>query len=165
MTTDYWAYLENEYLPMLAGDVRDCPQCDWKHCVIEFPYPKIGRWECFICGLVWNAKGEVVFEPIELETGETEEKHYLKRVQEIYAYDKPFILYRLWDASDQLLYVGITKTLRVRMRSHGRHQIWWHHVARKTFEYYIDRKSLVHAETRAIKRERPKWNVCHNSWD
>lgn len=68
-------------------------------------------------------------------------------------------LYRLYDASGQLLYVGIAANLEVRWRAHAKQQSWWPEVARKQIEWHPDRFEAAAAEVRAIDTEGPLHNV------
>jgi predicted GIY-YIG superfamily endonuclease len=70
-------------------------------------------------------------------------------------------LYRLYDADDQLLYIGIAKDPEARWASHAtttRSSKWWHLVARKTVEWLPSREAADAAETRAIAAENPYYN-------
>jgi predicted GIY-YIG superfamily endonuclease len=67
-------------------------------------------------------------------------------------------LYRLYNAADVLLYVGITDDLRARMGQHAREQDWWPEVARKTVALYDDREAADRAETLAVAAENPVHN-------
>lgn len=66
-------------------------------------------------------------------------------------------LYRLYDADDQLLYVGITGNLEARLQGHSNYQSWWPQVARHTAEpvAFADARAL---ERRAIYDENPAFN-------
>lgn len=72
-------------------------------------------------------------------------------------------LYRFFDAGGQLLYVGITHRLRTRWREHARDYAttWWPLVASNTVVWYSTRAEAARVETRAIKEERPQFNVLH----
>lgn len=71
-------------------------------------------------------------------------------------------LYRFYDATGQLLYVGITADPGSRWRSHAREKPWWHQVAHITLEAHPTRETVLDAERAAIRRERPLHNVVHN---
>lgn len=70
-------------------------------------------------------------------------------------------LYRLYDADDQLLYVGITNMPNVRLAAH-RGRGWWHQVARTEVEWYETRQPAAQAEVRAIQEEWPLYNVTNS---
>lgn len=72
------------------------------------------------------------------------------------------LLYRLFDANDELLYVGRTNDLRRRFESHAEAQPWWPEVARSQVESLASFVALCQAERTAIVEERPKYNVVHN---
>lgn len=73
-------------------------------------------------------------------------------------------LYRLFDADDRLLYVGISLHAIQRATEHRRDKPWWPLVARMEFEH-LEVESRADAE--AIEREviaveRPVYNVAHH---
>jgi predicted GIY-YIG superfamily endonuclease len=68
-------------------------------------------------------------------------------------------LYRFFDDSDTLLYIGITNDTGVRWLYHARHKAWWNEVATKTVSWYDTRLEAAHAEATAIVAESPKYNI------
>jgi predicted GIY-YIG superfamily endonuclease len=73
---------------------------------------------------------------------------------------EPTALYRLYDASDDLLYIGITNNLAARFAQHAADKYWWPEVARKTAVLYGSREEALAEETRAIPVEQPVHNVA-----
>lgn len=71
-------------------------------------------------------------------------------------------LYRLFNADDELLYVGITNSPETRWRHHKATQEWWPLVARKTVDWLDSRSEAAAAEIEAIHAEVPKHNLDHN---
>lgn len=69
-------------------------------------------------------------------------------------------LYRLYDESDTLLYVGISINPPIRFREHGRRD-WWQNVVRSTLEWWPDQQSAEAAEITAIRTEHPLHNRRH----
>lgn len=69
-------------------------------------------------------------------------------------------VYRLYDANDVLLYVGITTDTAVRWQAHSTSK-WWPNVARKDVTWYAKRTDAEAAEIAAIKAERPAHNRAH----
>ncbi|GGW82896.1 hypothetical protein GCM10010340_70590 [Streptomyces griseoloalbus] len=69
-------------------------------------------------------------------------------------------LYRLYDAEDVLLYVGIAKDPKLRWQGHAHSPTsqWWPQVARKEVEWFATREAADAAETAAIEAERPVHN-------
>jgi predicted GIY-YIG superfamily endonuclease len=67
-------------------------------------------------------------------------------------------LYRLWDSSDKLLYVGISKSAMQRIEQHLQSQPWAKDIARMTIELHPDRRSAEKAERIAIATENPIHN-------
>ena len=71
-------------------------------------------------------------------------------------------LYRLFDADDQLLYVGISRNWRERFHAHEKAQPWWNEVTKITLERFDSREAVAEAERVAIKVERPTKNKQHS---
>lgn len=71
-------------------------------------------------------------------------------------------LYRFYDASDQLLYVGITNDPPRRFSKHRDDKAWWTGVARIDLEMHQTRHELAAAERAAIESERPLHNIRMN---
>lgn len=78
--------------------------------------------------------------------------------------DRPTVLYRLWDANEELLYVGVTSTpLQSRLARHRRIQEWWDEVANVTVEEFPQRTEALAAEMKAIGSENPRYNKSPGS--
>lgn len=75
---------------------------------------------------------------------------------------RPQALYRFYDATDALLYIGITNHLSRRFGQHEGEKTWFGQVARVTIEHHPDRPAVLAAEKAAIQREKPRHNVHHN---
>lgn len=69
-------------------------------------------------------------------------------------------LYRLFNAEDRLLYVGITTDTNVRWQAHSTAK-WWPDVARKDVQWFNHRVEAAEAEKAAIKSEQPLHNRAH----
>jgi predicted GIY-YIG superfamily endonuclease len=73
----------------------------------------------------------------------------------------PHAVYRMYDASWKLLYIGCTANIRTRLLDHtgykGGEQM--SQVARVELEWYPDFMAAREAESRAIAREDPPWNI------
>ena len=76
-----------------------------------------------------------------------------------YAAAERTALYRLFDAADQLLYIGITYKPEARWKAHAATKSWWPNVARKSMEWHDTRPLAEAAEVAAIKAELPVHNV------
>lgn len=76
--------------------------------------------------------------------------------------DTPHALYRFYDASGVLLYVGITADPGARFKQHRNDKEWWTEVANIRIEKLPTRIAVLEAERTAIREERPLWNVTHN---
>lgn len=73
------------------------------------------------------------------------------------------VLYRFYDRSDHLLYVGITNNPAARFKQHEHGKDWWDQVASITLERHESRQALMDAEREAIVAEQPAYNVVHNT--
>lgn len=72
--------------------------------------------------------------------------------------DKPTCLYRIYDADERLLYVGISNNLDGRMSKHRRRD-WWRDARYMEVRWFDDRTSALSAERHAIRDEDPIYNV------
>lgn len=70
-------------------------------------------------------------------------------------------LYRIYDETDALLYIGISKDALRRLAEHLERQPWSGVIARVQVEYLPDRAAAVDAERHAIRTEVPRFNVVH----
>ncbi len=70
-------------------------------------------------------------------------------------------LYRRFDESHRLLYVGISDDLPGRLRWHERHSAWTVFVVHRTVEWFATREQAGCAEIRAIQTEGPLFNHQH----
>ena len=75
---------------------------------------------------------------------------------------KPHALYRFFDRTDVLLYVGISMDLPTRLRNHRREKPWWLEIAYITIEPHESRIAALAAEAVAIETEKPLYNDQHN---
>jgi predicted GIY-YIG superfamily endonuclease len=71
-------------------------------------------------------------------------------------------LYRFYNSTGELLYIGITNRIPRRLDEHGDEKPWYLKVADVKVEHHPDRHAALAAEKSAIKTERPKYNVVHN---
>jgi DNA-binding XRE family transcriptional regulator/predicted GIY-YIG superfamily endonuclease len=69
-----------------------------------------------------------------------------------------YTVYRLYDAERNLLYVGCTKDLAVRLKIHARNSEWWPEVAETESNTYPSAESAAKAETAQIKALKPRHN-------
>jgi predicted GIY-YIG superfamily endonuclease len=79
-------------------------------------------------------------------------------IQQEIAQDPRVALYRLFDAADHLLYVGITVNPAARFAEHARTKPWWPDVARRAVAWCDNRGIAKAAEAAAIKNEQPVHN-------
>lgn len=71
-------------------------------------------------------------------------------------------LYRFFDSTGALLYVGITATPGARWKKHAADKSWWTDVTTATVEHHPTREAVEAAERQAIRTEYPRHNVVHN---
>lgn len=71
-------------------------------------------------------------------------------------------LYRFFDSSGRLLYIGISNRWTDRLVQHRREKPWFDQVAQVTVHKYPSRQAVEQAEREAIASERPLYNVQHN---
>jgi len=71
-------------------------------------------------------------------------------------------LYRFFDDKDQLLYIGISKTVLARMAQHFQTKDWIPDTGYLKWTSYDQRWQAETAERRAIIAEKPIWNVMFN---
>lgn len=67
-------------------------------------------------------------------------------------------LYRLFDQSGRLLYVGVSHKPDVRWGQHSEDKDWWPLVDKRAVEWHDTRADAEHAETVAIVQEQPVFN-------
>lgn len=68
-------------------------------------------------------------------------------------------VYRVFDAADRLLYVGVSIDPDARLAQHAKNALWWCFQARSTVEQYATRDLAEMAEAEAIANEHPRWNA------
>lgn len=75
--------------------------------------------------------------------------------------NEPTALYRLYDADDKLLYLGISWNPDARLEDHAKDKHWIHLVTRRTIEWYPTRPTALAAEAAATAVEKP---LHDSSW-
>lgn len=68
-------------------------------------------------------------------------------------------LYRLFNAEGDLLYIGHTGDLTVRLRCHKSDKAWWSEVSRIESVEHWPKEAAIEAERAAIRSESPRYNV------
>jgi predicted GIY-YIG superfamily endonuclease len=71
-------------------------------------------------------------------------------------------LYRHFDASGALLYIGISLSAVERLSAHNRTARWSAKITRVEIERFATRDEAVRAESSGIKDEKPRYNKQHN---
>lgn len=66
-------------------------------------------------------------------------------------------VYRLFDANDELLYVGMANRPGERWGEHSTRP-WWHEVIRTQIDWYDTREAAAAVEANAIRYEDPRYN-------
>ena len=77
---------------------------------------------------------------------------------------KEHALYRFYDRTDVLLYVGITMDLPKRFKQHRQAKPWWLAVTRVDVDHFESRRAALAAEKAAIRDESPLYNDQHNEF-
>ena len=70
-------------------------------------------------------------------------------------------LYRYYNATDKLIYVGISNNPPVRAGQHRKLSWWWLEATRCTLEHFATRAEAMQAEIAAIQAEAPAYNIVH----
>lgn len=86
-------------------------------------------------------------------------------VTEVEITGEPTAVYRFYDVSGTLLYVGISCNLTSRWGRHAVEKSWWPYVARRTVVMYGSRAKAERAELTAIRTEFPVYNVMGKESD
>lgn len=73
----------------------------------------------------------------------------------------PTSLYRIYDATGRLIYVGQSQHMGLRMRTHERNSWWFDFMADITTELHPTRAAAEAAEIVAIQEEAPAFNSKH----
>lgn len=73
------------------------------------------------------------------------------------------VLYRIFDDSDRLLYVGITMNVEDRFADHRGSKGWWASATTIRLQHYDSREAVEQAEVEAIRDEAPRFNVRHGT--
>jgi predicted GIY-YIG superfamily endonuclease len=71
-------------------------------------------------------------------------------------------LYRLYDESGTLLYIGISHQPEVRFVQHSKLKEWWPRVTRREVQWFDDRPTAAKAEERAVRTEDPEFNSIYS---
>lgn len=71
-------------------------------------------------------------------------------------------LYRHFSEEGVLLYVGISLSWPARTKQHAHGSRWFDQVAKVEIERFPTREAALDAERKAIKAEKPKFNIIHN---
>lgn len=76
-------------------------------------------------------------------------------------------VYRFFDADGDLLYIGRTASMGVRLAEHastnGRSSHWFKKARTIKVEHFDSTTAAFHAEREAIRAEHPRFNVKHNT--
>lgn len=73
-------------------------------------------------------------------------------------------VYRLYDAAEKLLYVGITYDTKIRFADHKANKDWWSDVVVREVRWLADRDAAWAEEQRVIDEEYPRYNRASVHW-
>lgn len=73
--------------------------------------------------------------------------------------DRPHWVYRCFDSSARLVYVGCTADIDKRLQEHADKAWWAPQVKWVEIERHIDRAAGREAERLAVVQEHPRWNI------
>lgn len=71
---------------------------------------------------------------------------------------KHHVIYRHYDESGALLYLGCTTHIMKRLREHGSRSDWYDQIETITLEHFASREEAFEAEKVAIEKEQPQRN-------
>lgn len=71
-----------------------------------------------------------------------------------------YCVYRMYDSKDRLLYVGITRSLRSRVRAHYAEKLWIADVTRVEVDHAVSEVQAKEQEKRQIAELVPTYNVA-----
>jgi predicted GIY-YIG superfamily endonuclease len=69
------------------------------------------------------------------------------------------VLYKHYDSTGDLLYVGVSTNPFSRTKTHLRNSHWSRKISVITFEKFENKKEALEAEFKAITNENPKYNI------
>lgn len=69
-------------------------------------------------------------------------------------------VYRLYDRTDALIYVGITNNPASRWPMHAADKPWWDDVTLREVEWFETRREAENVEAQVISSVRPLWNIA-----
>lgn len=72
------------------------------------------------------------------------------------------VVYRLFSAADDLLYVGCSIRFLDRMAQHSGNTEWFGEVAKITLQHCETHRAALLAEEQAIRSEQPRYNFAYN---
>lgn len=76
----------------------------------------------------------------------------------------PHYVYRVYDSTGALIYVGCTKNLFARLQIHQGNAWWAPQAAKVVARVFPTQSDALAVEKRAIKSEHPKWNIGMRDW-
>lgn len=76
---------------------------------------------------------------------------------------RPYFVYRVFDATDTLLYIGCTMAPWQRFTAHRAQSAWYPRAARVTWQFAGQQADARWVERKAIMSERPLHNVMLNA--
>jgi predicted GIY-YIG superfamily endonuclease len=78
--------------------------------------------------------------------------------------DKRTYVYRIFDESGKLIYVGCSHDPEARIYTHRMKSWWAPQISRIKLNVFPNRQVAIEAEAKAIRAENPRWNINHRSY-
>lgn len=70
------------------------------------------------------------------------------------------IVYRIYDAADELIYVGYSAVGLGRLTQHSSRSKWWPEIAAVRIEHFDNMLAALERETELIRSAKPRYNVA-----
>jgi predicted GIY-YIG superfamily endonuclease len=72
-----------------------------------------------------------------------------------------YSVYKMYDETGKLLYVGMSEDVRRRLREHRKEKPWIENVVAVEVTPYLDKNTALEAEAKAIQEDGPLFNTAH----
>jgi predicted GIY-YIG superfamily endonuclease len=120
----------------------------------------------FVSFLAWvfilSSVFMIFYEPTKKDPTQNKYTHQTKQSGIPVRLNGKTYLYRLLNDSGEILYIGITNSPENRLLQHKETKLWFHQAVYVDLEIYETREEALLAERKAIRSERPLYNIQHN---